>query len=74
MGEGEVILATIPRRLFRLATLHVLIWNFFGHLRRSTVNGNQDYEPNHAEQEAFPRDAGRRAPTIGCFPPTRAVA
>jgi uncharacterized membrane protein YphA (DoxX/SURF4 family) len=37
IGKGEGILTVITRRLFRLATLHVRVGNFFGNLRRSAV-------------------------------------
>ena len=47
IGGDKVSLATIPHRLLRLATLHVFVGNFFGNLRRSAIDGNHDYEPNH---------------------------
>jgi hypothetical protein len=40
IGKAEEILTVIPRRLFRLATLHVPKRNFFGNLRRSAISGN----------------------------------
>jgi hypothetical protein len=48
IGGDKVSLATIPHRLVRLATLDVFVGNFFDYLRRSTIDGNYDYEPNHA--------------------------
>jgi hypothetical protein len=39
---------TFPHHLLRFATLQVRIWNFFDRPLRSTIYGNQDYEPNHS--------------------------
>jgi hypothetical protein len=48
IGGDKVSLATIPQRLLSLATLDVFEGYFFDYLRRSTLDGNHDYEPNHA--------------------------
>jgi hypothetical protein len=47
--------ATFPHRLLRLATLQVRVWNLFERLLRSTINGNQDYEPNHSAPLSVPQ-------------------
>jgi hypothetical protein len=60
IGGGKVSLATISHRLLSLATLDVFVGYFFDYLRRSTIDGNHDYEPNHASDCAVhPRWIGK---------------
>jgi hypothetical protein len=68
---GKVSGATISRRLFRLATLHVSVWNFFGNLRRCAIDGNRDYEPNHVSRRAFRLDVDAAGAELAFSRPTQ---